>query len=50
MREYEEEDVSSYRITFRIKKILAVERGSTRSHSVEISFGRGYGPHTRQTR
>jgi hypothetical protein len=30
------------------KQILETERGSTRSHFLEKSFGRGYGPVVRQ--
>jgi hypothetical protein len=31
------------------KKILEIERGSTRSHLLRTRFGRGYGPVVRQT-
>jgi hypothetical protein len=37
-REDEEEHVSSYRMTFRIKKVLDLGRGSIRSFSVENSL------------
>jgi hypothetical protein len=33
----------------RTEKILEIERGSSRSHSMENFFGRGYGPVVRQT-
>jgi len=44
-----EEDISSYWMTLRKYRVLEIERGSTRSPSVENSFGRGCGPCIRLT-
>jgi hypothetical protein len=36
--EDEEEDVSSYYMTFKNDKMLEIERGSTRSHSEKLAL------------
>jgi len=43
--EDDEEDISSYWMTLRKYRVLEIERGSTRSPSVENSFGRPRGRH-----
>jgi hypothetical protein len=47
--EDEEGEVIRYSVALRKEKILEVEWGRTRSHSVENSFWKIYGPVLRQT-